>query len=118
MPFDPKGFTPDVTVLPPSEGGGGTPRVTINIEIVARPQPARQRARIWPWVLLFLALAAAAGHAQPPIAYEQYQGRDWHGETMRQGTTTDTRLYREDGTTLLHCHSYMVGSSRYTQCDP
>ena len=51
-----------------------------------------------------------------PIEYERAQGRHWHSETSRQGGTEDTTIYRDDGR-QTHCHSYMVGSQRYTSCN-
>jgi hypothetical protein len=44
------------------------------------------------------------------------EGSHWHGETFRQGTVEDTRVYHDDGH-QEHCHGYMVGMSRYTTCD-
>jgi hypothetical protein len=84
------------------------------IELVDRraPQPRRRTGLLF-CVLVLLVIALAA-HAQP-ITYEHLQGRDWHGETFRQGTVEDTRIYHNDGR-QEHCHSYMVGDQRYTTC--
>jgi hypothetical protein len=56
------------------------------------------------------------------IHYEHYQGRDWRGETFRQGTVEDTTVLGPGGR-QRHCHSYIPGgaqgnpSDRVTECN-
>jgi hypothetical protein len=125
MPFDPiKLRDPRTTVLPPTppDPGGDPRRVQIEISIIDRrgSVPRRRPFGLIGWLIVLLLLALAV-HAQP-IAYEHYQGRNWHGETFRQGTVEDTRIYHNDRR-QQHCHSYTVGgvqglpSDRYATCE-
>jgi hypothetical protein len=128
MPFDPNGWQPNVTVLPPTppergpifthvgkDGGGrGPQRVHIEITItdrrtVSRPPHKRSLSTFWLIVLLLIALAA---HAQP-ITYVHWQEIGSGGMARLGHRARPPTGWRGE---QKHCHRYYVGDQPYTTC--
>jgi hypothetical protein len=120
MPFDTTKLNqPTVTVLSPtsSERGGGSEPVHIVIELVEPTPRQRRTGALVFWLLVLLLLATMAHADDQGVYYEHWSHTNgWHSETYRQGTTTDWRAYGPHGE-QKHCHSYMAGSTRYTNCN-
>jgi hypothetical protein len=67
-------------------------------------------------VLMALAGCGTAHADNGGIHYDHWQDTNgWHGETRRQGRTTDWDSYSPRGE-HKNCHSYFVGDQRYTSC--
>ena len=121
---------------PPERGGGGNqpPRLRIEIEIVHRPATeARRGASAW-WAVVLLwatVLAILLGLALPVRADDWRtskhgwetridgtgpDGSQWSGRQYKQGFTTFTDLYGQDGR-AVHCRTVKTGWQTRTECN-
>ena len=101
----------------------------VQVELVQRKPPRPSRSGLWGaaimvWlvviviVVMLLLSGCTAAHADDSAFHYGHWSdtNGWHGETRRQGSTTDWTAYGPHGETK-HCHQYFVGDQPMTNCN-